>query len=64
MTEKPKYNPFPFLDRDPEAIGDRMAREMNRDDAEIAIIRAEGWLRDVKEWQSARRWRIEGDKDE
>ena len=51
MTEKTKpYQPFTFLDRDLEA--------------EAEITRAETWLRDVKEWQAARRWRREGDKDE
>jgi len=65
MTEKTKpYQPFTFLDRDPEAVGDRMARELSRDEAEAEITRAETWLRDVKEWQAARRWRREGDKDE
>jgi hypothetical protein len=65
MTENPKtYQPFQFLDRDPEAVGDRMAREMTKDEALIAIQRAETWLRDVREWEAARRWRRGGDGDE
>jgi hypothetical protein len=62
MTEKTKsYQPFHFLDLDPESVGDRMAREMTREDASVAIQRAETWLRDVREWEAARRWRREGD---
>ena len=65
MDNKPNhFNPFTFLDLDPEAVGDRMAREMTREDASVAIQRAETWLRDVKEWEAARRWRREGDGDE
>ena len=63
MTEKTKpYQPFTFLDRDPEAVGDRMAREMSRDEAVIAITKAETWLRDVREWHAARRYRREADE--
>ena len=68
MTEKPNnfnpfsnFNPFPFLDRDPQAVADQMAREMTRDEAALAIQRAETWLRDVREWEAARRYRIERD---
>jgi len=61
MPNKPnKFNPFTFLDLDPESVGDRMAREMPREDASVAIQRAETWLRDVREWEAARRWRREG----
>ncbi len=71
MTQKPSeprrvygdnrqtFNPFPFLDRDPEAIGDQIAREMSRDEASVAIQRAETWLRYVREWEAARRYRKE-----
>ncbi len=57
------FNPFPFLDRDPQAVGDQMAREMTREDARIAIQRAETWMRDVREWEAARRWRRERDNE-
>lgn len=53
------FNPFTFLDLDAEAVGDRLAREMTRDEATLAIQRAETWLRDVREWEAARRYRHE-----
>lgn len=59
MKNPSTFNPFPFLDRDPQAVGDRMAREMTREDASLAIQRAETWLRDVREWEASRRWRRE-----
>ena len=57
------YNPFTFTDHDPQAVGDRMAREMTRDEARLAITKAETWLRDVREWEAARRYRYEQEVD-
>ena len=53
MTQKPNnFNPFHFTDRDPQAVADQMAREMSRDEAALAIQRAEVWFRDVREWET------------
>lgn len=56
------FNPFPFLDRDPEAVGDQMARSMTRDEAEAAIEAARVWIDDVSQGHSAARWKREESK--
>jgi len=52
MNKPNNFNPFHFTDRDPQAVADQMAREMSRDEAALAMQRAEVWFRDVREWEA------------
>lgn len=63
MPKNPNnFKPFSFLDLDPEAVADQLAR-MPKDDAGTLLQRASVWFRDVGEWEQARRWRREGDHE-
>ena len=59
------YDPFPFVTSlDAEYVGDRMAREMTRDEAEAEIDRLYKWVLKLREAHLASRWGREGDGDE
>ena len=59
------YDPFPFVTSlDAEYVGDRMAREMTRGEAEAAIDAAYAWILKCRERHLASRWGREGDGDE